>query len=86
VQIILQDHTCDQRGLWKSSPDQSAEAIDLASEALDTGVVSDYLSESTFQYYKVTGASYPVIPCRGNSTGKWSGKQIAIETKKLISE
>ncbi len=62
-------------------------AIDLASEALDTGVVSDYLSEKVlFRYYRVTGAKLSsnflveeIVPV--NSLAK----QIAIETKKLIS-
>ena len=62
-------------------------AIDLASEALDTGVVSDYLSEKVlFRYYRVTGAKLSsnflveeILPV--NSLAK----QIAIETKKLIS-
>ncbi|HWR26440.1 MAG TPA: replication factor A [candidate division Zixibacteria bacterium] len=62
-------------------------AIDLASEALDAGVVSDYLSEKVlFRYYKVTGAQLSsnflvdeILPVNGLA------KQIAIETKKLIS-
>lgn len=62
-------------------------AIDLASEALDTGVVADYLSEKVlFRYYRVTGAQLSsnflveeILPV--NSLAK----QIAIETKKLIS-
>ncbi len=62
-------------------------AIDLASEALDTGVVSDYLSEKVlFRYYKVTGAKLSsnflveeILQVNGLA------KQIAIETKKLIS-
>lgn len=62
-------------------------AIDLASEALDTGVVSDYLSEKVlFRYYRVTGAKLSsnflveeIVPVNGLA------KQIAIETKKLIS-
>jgi replication factor A1 len=61
--------------------------IDLASEALDTGVVSDYLSEKVlFRYYKVTGAQLSgnflveeILPENGLA------KQIAIETKKLFS-
>jgi replication factor A1 len=62
-------------------------AIDLASEALDAGVVSDHISEKVlFRYYKVTGAQLSsnllvedIVPVNGLA------KQIAIEAKKLIS-
>jgi replication factor A1 len=62
-------------------------AIDLASEALDTAVVADYLSEKVlFRYYEVTGAQLSsnflveeIVPVNGLA------KQIAIETMKLIS-
>ncbi len=62
-------------------------AIDLASEALDAGVVSDYLSEKVlFRYYRVTGAQLSgnflveeIVPV--NSIAR----QIAVEVKKLLS-
>lgn len=62
-------------------------AIDLASEALDTAVVADYLAEKVlFNYYKVTGAQLSgnflvedIVQVNGLA------KQIADEVKKLIS-
>jgi replication factor A1 len=62
-------------------------AIELAAEALDTGVVVDYLTEKVlFRYYKVTGAQLSsnflvgeIVPVNG------LGKQIAGEVRKLIS-
>lgn len=62
-------------------------AINLAAEALDTGVVTDYLAEKVlFGYYKVTGAQLSsnflveeIVPVNGLA------KQIAGEVRKLIS-
>ncbi len=62
-------------------------AINLAAEALDTGVVVDYLMEKVlFRYYKVTGAQLSsnflveeIVPING------LGKQIATEVKNQIS-
>jgi replication factor A1 len=62
-------------------------AIDLASEALDTAVVADYLTEKVLlNYYEVTGAQLSgnflvedIVPVNGLA------KQIATGAKKLIS-